>query len=136
MQIDVKGRNVPVTDELRAHVERRFGKVAKQVSPLARLEIEIYAERNPRVADRQVAEATLHLKGTTLRARDSSPEMVHSLNLVADEVARQVKRHRDKRRHRRDRGDAEQAAGELSEPGTASAEGWLLEPQSGAYLAI
>jgi putative sigma-54 modulation protein len=103
MQIDFKGRNVPVTDELRAHVERRLAKVAKQVSELARLELEISEVRNPRVADRNVAEATLYVKGCTLRASDSSPDMLHSLNLVVDELARQVKRHRDKRRHRRER---------------------------------
>ena len=102
MQIDIKGRNVPVTDELRMHAERRLGKVARQVSDLARLEIEIFKERNPRVADSQVAECTLYLKGVTLRARDASPEMLHSLNLVVDELARQVKRHRDKRRKRRE----------------------------------
>jgi putative sigma-54 modulation protein len=102
MQIDLKGRNVPVTDELRHHVERRFAKVAKQVSELARLEIEIFEERNPRVSDSQVAEATLYLKGATLRASDASHDMVHSLNLVVDELSRQVKRHRDKRRHRRE----------------------------------
>jgi putative sigma-54 modulation protein len=102
MQIAIKGRNVPVTDEIRTHVERRLNKVARQVSDLARLEIEIFKEPNPRVADCHVAEATLYLKGVTLRARDSSPEMLHSLNLMVDELARQVKRHRDKRRHRRE----------------------------------
>jgi putative sigma-54 modulation protein len=102
MQIDFKGRNVPVTDELRRHVERRIPKISKQVSELAQLEIEIYEERNPRVPERQVAEATLYLKGATLRARDSSIDMAHSLNLVIDELSRQVKRHRDKRRRRRD----------------------------------
>jgi ribosome hibernation promoting factor len=102
MQIDIKGRNVPVTDEIRMHVERRLDKVARQVSDLARLEIEIFKEPNPRVADCRVAEATLYLKGVTLRARDSSPEMLHSLNLIVDELARQVKRYRDKRRHRRE----------------------------------
>jgi putative sigma-54 modulation protein len=102
MQIVIKGRNVPVTDELRTHVERRLNKVARQVSDLAELEIEIFKEPNPRVANCQVAEATLYLKGVTLRARDASPEMIHSLNLMADELARQVKRHRDKLRHRRE----------------------------------
>ena len=63
------------------HAERRLSKVARQVSDLARLEIEIFKERNPRVADCQVAEGTLYLKGVTLRARDASPEMLHSLNL-------------------------------------------------------
>jgi putative sigma-54 modulation protein len=66
------------------------------------VEIEIFKEPNPRVADCHVAEATLYLKGVTLRARDRSPEMLHSLNLMLDELARQVKRHRDKRRHRRE----------------------------------
>ena len=102
MQIEIKGRNVPVDDELREHVGRRLNKVARQVSDLARLEIEIFKEPNPRVSACQVAEATLYLKGVTLRARDASPDMVHSLNLVVDELARQVKRHRDKRRHRRE----------------------------------
>src|ERR1700712_331555 len=102
MQIDIKGRNVPVTEEIRTHAERRLGKVARQVSELARVEIEIFKEPNPRVSDCQVAEATLYLKGVTLRAHDSSPEMLHSLNLMIDELSRQVKRHRDKRRHRRE----------------------------------
>ena len=102
MQIDIKGRNVPVTDEIRAHAARRLNKVARQVSDLARLEIEIFKEPNPRVSDCHVAEATLYLKGVTLRAHDASPEMLHSLNLMVDELARQVKRHRDKRRHRRE----------------------------------
>ena len=102
MQIDIKGRNVPVTEEIRTHADRRLAKVARQVSELARIEIEIFKEPDPRVSDCQVAEATLYLKGVTLRARDRSPEMLHSLNLMIDEPARQVKRHRDKRRHRRE----------------------------------
>jgi len=92
MQIAIKGRNVPVTDEIREHAVRRLDKVARQVSELARIEIEIFKEPNPRVSDCHVAEATLYLKGVTLRARDSSPEMLHSLNLMVDELARQVKR--------------------------------------------
>ena len=102
MRIAIKGRNTPVTDDIRAHVERRFGKIAKQVSPLAELEVEVSEERNPAIADSQVAEVTLHLKGVTLRAHDASRDMMHSINLCAEELARQVKRHRDKRRKRRE----------------------------------
>lgn len=102
MQIDVKGRNIPVTDELREHVARRFRKVGNQVSDLARLEVEFFEERNPANPDRQVAEATLYLKGVTLRAHDASRDLTHSLNLVSEEIARQVKRHRDKLRRRRE----------------------------------
>jgi putative sigma-54 modulation protein len=102
MRIEVKGRNVLVSDGIREHVDKRFGKVSRQVSELAELEIELFQERNPAIADSQVAEATLHLKGVTLRARDASGEMLHSINLCADELAVQVKRHRDKRRRRRE----------------------------------
>jgi putative sigma-54 modulation protein len=102
VRISIKGRNTPVTDDLREHVAKRFRKIEKQVSPLAELEVEVREERNPAIADSQVAECTLHLKGVTLRSRDASRDMIHSINLCADELARQVKRHRDKRRKRRE----------------------------------
>jgi putative sigma-54 modulation protein len=102
MRIEVKGRNLPVTDDLREHVEKRFRKVSRQVSELAELEVEVFEERNPAIADSQIAEATLHLKGVTLRARDASPDIVRSINKCAEELAVQVKRHRDKRRKRRE----------------------------------
>ena len=101
MQIDIKGRNVQVTDEMRRRAERRLAKVARQVSPLARLELELSQERNPSIAEHEIAEATLHLKGATLRARGCSADMHRSLNLAAEELARQVKRHRVKRSRRR-----------------------------------
>ena len=71
MRIDVRGRNTEVTDELRRHVEKRFARVGRQVSELATLDVELSEERNPSIADRMVAEATLHLKGVTLRAREA-----------------------------------------------------------------
>jgi putative sigma-54 modulation protein len=101
MRIEVKGRNIPVSDELREHVARRFRVVAKQVSELAELEVEVFEERNPANPDCHVAEATLHLKGVTLRARSASRDLMYSINEVSDELAVQVKRHREKRRKRR-----------------------------------
>ena len=125
MQIEIKGRNVPVTDELRSHTEKRLGKVARQVSELARLEIrDLQGAQSRAVADCQVAEGTLYLKGVTLRARDASPQMLHSLNLMVDELARQVKRHRDKLRHRR-----EAHAAAMQEARAAAQEGPLARPE-------
>lgn len=102
MRIQVKGRNVHVSEDVIEHVDKRFRKVAKQVSELAELEVELSEERNPAISASKVAEATLHLKGVTLRARDASGDLLHSINLCADELAVQVKRHRDKRRKRRE----------------------------------
>ena len=116
MRIEVKGRNLAVTDELRETVERRFEKVGKQVSELATLEVELYEERNPANPDSRVAEANLHLKGVTLRAKDASRDLKHAINLVADDMSRQVKRHRDKRRNRREARAFAPGAAPVGEP--------------------
>ena len=102
MRIEIKGRNVTVSDEHRERVDKKFAKVAKQVSDLAEMEVELSEERNPAIRESQVAEVTLHLKGVTLRAREASEDMLHSINLAAEDLARQVKRHREKRRKRRE----------------------------------
>jgi len=102
MRIEAKGRNVAVSDEHRERLERKLEKISRQVSSLAECEVELWEERNPSIRDSQVAEATLHLKGVTLRACERSEDMGHSINLLADDLARQVKRHRDKRRRRRE----------------------------------
>ena len=116
MQIEVKGRHMTISDEIREHVEKRFAKVGKQVSELATLEVELSRESN--APDCYRAEVTLRVKGTTLRACDKSRDMAHSINLVSDELAVQVKRHRDKRRKRRESRAAAQAPPEAG-PGAA-----------------
>ena len=100
MRIDIRGRNVEVTDELREAVMSRFERVGKQVASQATLDVELSEERTPRIADKMVAEATLRLKGVTLRAKESSPEMLHSIHELAEDIRRQVKKHREKRRKR------------------------------------
>jgi putative sigma-54 modulation protein len=100
VRIEVRGKNVEITDEVREAVIQRFARVGKQVSELATLDVELCEERNPRIADRMVAEATLGLKGVTLRAKEASPDMLHSIHELAEDIRRQVKKHRDKRRKR------------------------------------
>jgi putative sigma-54 modulation protein len=101
MRIEVKGRGDATADnELLSRVEKKLGKVARQVSPLAELTIEL--REDPGNRESQVAEAALRLKGVTLRACERSADMGHSVNLLADDLARQVKKHRDKRRARRE----------------------------------
>jgi len=100
VQIEVKGRNLQVTDEIREYAARRFDKIGKQVSDLAVLELEVADENVP--GDPVAAAAVLHLKGTQLRAKEVSKDAKHAINLVGDNMERQVKRHREKRRGRRE----------------------------------
>jgi len=103
MQIEIKGRNgVAVTEDLREYANRRFEKVSRQVSELARLELELIEEHNPSIAEQFVVDAVLYLKGITLRASDHSRDMKHAIHEVSDELGRQVERHREKTSHRRD----------------------------------
>jgi putative sigma-54 modulation protein len=113
MRIEVKGRHATITPAIREHVDKRFRAIGRQVSELAELELELAHERNPAIADAQVAEATLHLKGVTLRARATAPEMLPAINECEDQLARQVKRHRERRRKRRETRAARAAYGEV-----------------------
>jgi putative sigma-54 modulation protein len=124
MRIEVKGRNLQVTDDLRECVERRMDKIGKQVSELAVLEVELADVRTP--TDPMTAEAKLQLKGTTLRAKSASMDTKHAIGLTADDLARQVKRHRDKRRARRE----SRAAADQSRNGAAAVPSLGEEPSS------
>jgi putative sigma-54 modulation protein len=116
MRIEVRGRNVEVDEELREHVLKRFRRVGRQVSELATLDVTIWEERNPAIVDSQVAEAVLRLKGVTLHAKEASPEIAHTVHELAEDIRRQVKKHREKRRKRsRTRKLVNQARGRTAE---------------------
>jgi putative sigma-54 modulation protein len=100
MRIEIRGRNLEVDDELREHVYKRFRRIGRQVSGLATLDVELWEEANPSITDCEVAEATLRLKGVTLRAHEASPTMAHTIHELAEDIRRQVKKHREMRRKR------------------------------------
>jgi putative sigma-54 modulation protein len=97
MQLQVKGKNLEVNDSTRAYVERKLRKLERRLRSDARIEVELAVERNPSIAESQVAEATLHLKGHTLRARESARDMKAAVDELADKLVRQVADLRDKR---------------------------------------
>ena len=97
MQLQVKGRNLEVNDSIRSYVERKLRKLERRLRPDAVVEVELAVEKNPSIAESQVAEATVHVKGRTLRARESARDMKAAVDELADKLVRQVKDHYDKR---------------------------------------
>jgi putative sigma-54 modulation protein len=97
MQLQVKGKNLDVTDSMRTYIERKLQKLDRRVHELTEVEIELAVERNPSIADSQVAEATVHLKGHTLRVREEASDMRAAIDELVDKLARQVKELHDKR---------------------------------------
>ena len=97
MQLHVEGKNLEVSDSMRSYVERKLQKLDRRVHELTEVEIELAVERNPSIADSQVAEATVHLKGRTLRARETARDMKAAIDQLADKLTRQVRDLHDKR---------------------------------------
>src|ERR671918_3173633 len=108
MRLQVKGKNVEVSDSIRSYAENKLRKLEGRLHELTLVEIELAVERNPSIAANQVAEATVWTKGPVLRAREASPDMKASIDQLADKLLRQVKHYRD-RRSRRGQGETPQA---------------------------
>ena len=101
MRLQVKGKNVDVSDSLKDYAAQKLGKLDKHLNDAARLELELQVEKNPSIAENQVAEATVWTKGPILRARESSTDMKASIDQLVDKLERQVTRYREKRGRRR-----------------------------------
>ena len=97
MELHVKGRNLEVNDSVRSYAERKLRKLERRVHDSTRVELELAVERNPSIPDSQVAEATVHLKGRTLRARETAHDMKAAIDELADKLVRQVADRHDKR---------------------------------------
>jgi len=93
MRLQVKGKNVEVTPSIREYAERKLAKLGKQTQ----VEVELSEQRNPSIAESQVAEATVFTKGPTLRAREASSDMKASIDQLVEKLERQVKRYRERR---------------------------------------
>jgi putative sigma-54 modulation protein len=115
MRLQVKGRNIDVTDPLFGYAERKLGKLSRHLSDESRCELELAVEHNPSISQAQVAEATVWTKGPVLRAKESSTDMYASIDLVAEKLERQVKRYRERRTRKQAQHIANHAAPPSSE---------------------
>jgi ribosome hibernation promoting factor len=106
MQIEVHGRNLPVTPPLREYVGKRFQRLDRLFTRECTCDVELAVERNPRIADSQIAEATLLTRGQTLRARSTATDMYAAIDGLADRLRRQVADISERRADGRRRGGA------------------------------
>ena len=107
MRLQVKGKNHEVSDTIRRYAEEKMQKLDRQLHELAEVELELRVEKNPSIADNQVAEATVWTKGPTLRVTEASTDMKASIDQLAEKLTRQIDHARGKQRkdwHPRDNG--------------------------------
>ena len=101
MKIQVKGRNVVVTDALQDYAEEKLTKVnrlllERKIDEVSRLELELMVEKNPANPNSNVAEATIFTRGPVIRAKESSDDMYAAIDLVTDKMLRRVRKYHDK----------------------------------------
>ncbi|MGH3089684.1 MAG: ribosome hibernation-promoting factor, HPF/YfiA family [Rubrobacteraceae bacterium] len=97
MEIVVKGRNMSVTEALENYALEKVARVSKffdEERSDSRAEVELIHERNKSIPDPEVAETTLFINATVLKARESSEDMYASIDRMSDKLERQVKKYR------------------------------------------
>jgi putative sigma-54 modulation protein len=96
VNLTVKGRNLVVTEAINAYAEGKIGRLGKYLAAGSRCELELWTEKNPSISANQVVEATIFTKGPVIRAREASPDIYASIDLVFEKLERQVKKYRRK----------------------------------------
>src|SRR5204863_4517637 len=135
MQFQVKGRNFEVSDSIRSYAEEKLGKLERQLTD-PRVELELKLEKNPSIAENQIAEATIWTSGPVLRAREASSDMRASIDQLVEKLERQVTRYRTRGRDRRRRAarangptpDAVPVHSEESEPTIVKTKNFAVTP--------
>jgi putative sigma-54 modulation protein len=97
MDVTVKGRNISVTEALEQYATGKVERIAKFFDDgrsVSRVEVELIHERNSSNPEPEVADATLFINGTVLKAREASADMYASIDRMSDKLERQVRRYR------------------------------------------
>lgn len=98
MRLQLKGKNLEVSDSIRSYAEQKLQKLTKQLADEVFVDVELAVERNPSIRANQVAEATVFTKGHPLRAREATSDMRASIDGLTDKLLRELSTYKDKRR--------------------------------------
>lgn len=91
MKYIILGKNIEVTDGLRAAVEDKIGKLEKYFKPETEVHVTLSVEK-----DRQKIEVTIPVKGSIIRSEQVSNDMYVSIDLVEEIIERQLKKYKKK----------------------------------------
>ena len=98
MRLQVKGKNLEVSEKIRSYAEQKLSKLRKQLAEEVMVELELAVEKNPSIRANQIAEATIFTKGHPLRAREATSDMRASIDGLTTKLLREVKTYKEKRR--------------------------------------
>ena len=97
MHIYVNGRNIEITDAIKAYVKEKLGKVANHYDQIQGIDVVLSVIKNPAASGKHVAEVNCKLStGGVVRCEEAADSMYESIDLLADKLDRQVKKFKDK----------------------------------------
>ena len=91
MKFIIIGKNIEVTEGLRAAVEDKIGKLEKFFTEETEVHVTLSVEK-----DRQKIEVTIPVKGNIIRSEQVSSDMYVSIDLVEEIIERQLKKYKNK----------------------------------------
>jgi putative sigma-54 modulation protein len=96
MRLTIKGRNIELTPALKQYASEKLSKITKLFDQIHEITAILSVEKNPSISDNQVAEVTVILKKGRIQAKEASENMYASIDLLADKVERQIRKHKTK----------------------------------------
>lgn len=98
MKLVIHGKNIEITDAIREYVNQKIEKAVSHFQSLTtEVDVHLSVARNPRINPKQSAEVTIFANGTVIRAEESSENLYASIDLVADKIARQLRKYKERR---------------------------------------
>ncbi|MBV9388571.1 MAG: ribosome-associated translation inhibitor RaiA [Chroococcidiopsidaceae cyanobacterium CP_BM_ER_R8_30] len=98
MKLLIHGKNIEITDAIREYVHQKIEKAVNHFQNLTtEVDVHLSVARNPRINTKQAAEVTIYVNGSVIRAEESSDSLYASIDLVADKIARQLRKYKEKR---------------------------------------
>lgn len=91
MQINLTGHHVEITPALRSYVSDKFARLERHFDQVIDVHVVLTVEKQ-----RQKAEATLHLSGTSLHADATEEDMYAAIDALVDKLDRQLVKHKEK----------------------------------------
>ena len=98
MKLVIHGKNIEITDAIREYVHQKIEKAVSHFQNITnQVDVHLSVARNPRISTKQAAEVTIYANGIVIRAEESSESLYASIDLVADKIARQLRKYKEKR---------------------------------------
>jgi putative sigma-54 modulation protein len=122
MRTTVNSRNLELTEELRAQIDRKLRRLERITHPDADATVELIVHASRAAETSHVAEVSLVNNGTVIRSVGAGPSMTAALDNLVDRLERQVVRARERPRSVRDRAEEELQGERSTTPETLGSE--------------